>query len=197
MAPDESVNPMTAADLAILAYPGVLNRAAIAALIAGGPAPPLLAGYVDLAAQLQPNGFDLTLRAVAGFASDAGGGGGAIGVDDGERVLPAAGELDFDGDGWVGLAPGPYLVTFNEVVSLPRNLMALGRPRSSLLRSGVALHTAVWDAGYAGRSQALLAVQHPAGWRVKQDARIAQLVFLPLAAPDDAGYAGRYQGENV
>ena len=162
-------------------------------MIAG--APPLVSGYVDLAAQLQPNGFDLTLRAVAGFASGAGG--GAIGVDDGERVLPAFGELDFDGDGWVWLAPGPYLVTFNEVVSLPRNLMALGRPRSSLLRSGVALHTAVWDAGYAGRSQALLAVQHPAGWRVKQDARIAQLVFLPLAAPDDAGYAGRYQGENV
>ena len=186
---------MTAADhIAPPAYPGVLNRAAIAGLIAGGPAPPLLSGYVDLGAQLQPNGFDLTLRAVAGFASGAP---GSIGVADAERVLPGAEELDFDGDGWVWLAPGPYLITFNEVVSLPRNLMALGRPRSSLLRSGVALHTAVWDAGYAGRSQALLAVQHPAGWRVKRDARIAQLVFLPLAAPDAAGYAGRYQGENV
>ena len=183
---------MTTADRSALAYAGVLNRAAIAALIAGSP--PLVSGYVDLGGQLQANGFDLTLRAVAEFASGAP---GSIGVDDGERVLPAAGELDFDGDGWVLLAPRAYLVTFNEVVSLPLNLMALCRPRSSLLRSGVALHTAVLDAGYAGRSQALLAVQHPAGWRVRRDARIAQMVFLPLAAADDVGYDGRYQGENV
>ena len=51
MPPADSSNP---------AYPGVLNRDAIAALIAGsGAAPPLLAGYCDLARQLQPNGFDL------------------------------------------------------------------------------------------------------------------------------------------
>lgn len=186
---------MTATNIHHPAYPGALNRDAIAALLAGG-APPLLSGYVDLARQLQPNGFDLTLRSVAGYTPSAP---GSMGVDDAERALPPTAELPFGADGWVPLAlpPGPYLVTFNEVVSLPHNLMALCWPRSSLLRSGVALHTAVWDAGYAGRSQALLVVHHPAGWRVRQDARIAQMVFLPLAAPDDVGYAGRYQGENV
>jgi len=93
--------------------------------------------------------------------------------------------------------PGHYLVTFNEVVSLPRWLMALGRPRSSLLRMGVSLHTAVWDAGYGGRSQALLVVHNVAGFRLQRDARIAQLVFFPLSAPDDRGYDGGYQGENL
>ena len=192
---DENAVPMTATNIYHPAYPGALNRDAIAALIAGG-APPLLSGYVDLATQLQPNGFDLTLRAVAGYTPSAP---GRMGVDDAERALPPTAELPFGAGGWVSLTlpPGPYLVTFNEVVSLPHNLMALCRPRSSLLRSGVALHTAVWDAGYAGRSQALLVVHHPAGWRVRRDARIAQMVFLPLAAPDDVGYAGRYQGENV
>lgn len=178
---------------------GVLNRAAIAALIddagrVGNAAAPLLSGYVDLAQQLQPNGFDLTLRSVAAYTPDAA---GAIGVSDADRALPDAVALPFDANGWLLLQPGPYLITFNEVVSLPRSLMALCRPRSSLLRAGVALHTAVWDAGYAGRSQALLAVHHPAGWRVQQNARIAQMVFLPLCAPAAAGYAGRYQQENL
>ena len=190
---------MTAADQSPPIHPGVLNRAAIAALIGDASRmddadTPLLSGYVDLAQQLQPNGFDLTLRSVAAYAPDTP---GAIGITDADRALPAAVALPFDADGWRLLQPGPYLITFNEIVSLPRSLMALCRPRSSLLRAGVALHTAVWDAGYAGRSQALLSVQHPAGWRVQQNARIAQMVFLPLSAPDAAGYAGRYQRENL
>ena len=36
-----------------------LDRATIAAMLEADP--PLVQGYVDLAAQLQPNGFDLTL----------------------------------------------------------------------------------------------------------------------------------------
>ena len=73
--------------------------------------------------------------------------------------------------------------------------MALCRPRSTLLRSGVSLHTGVWDAGYCGRGQALLTVHHPGGWRAQRNARIAQLVFLPLAEADAHGYAGIYQHE--
>ena len=188
-----------AANLSFPAAPGALNRAAIAALIDdanvadAADALPLLSEYVDLAQQLQPNGFDLTLRAVAAYAPDTA---GAIGITDADRALPVSAELPFDANGWQLLPPGPYLITFNEIVRLPRSLMALCRPRSSLLRAGIALHTAVWDAGYAGRSQALLIVHHPAGWRVRQNARIAQMVFLPLSAPDAAGYAGRYQQEN-
>ena len=93
------------------------------------------------------------------------------------------------------MEPGAYLVTLAEEVRLPGDVMAFGKPRSSLLRSGVAVHNAVWDAGYHGRSQALLVVYNPAGFSVAKGARILQLVFLTLDAPTSAPYAGRYQGE--
>ena len=75
--------------------------------------------------------------------------------------------------------------------------MALARPRSSLLRSGVAIHTAVWDAGYSGRSQALLTVHHPAGFRIRRDAPGRAVGILPLDADDPQGYTGRYRNENL
>ena len=167
-----------------------MNREEIALLLTGDP--PLVQDYVALGSQLQPNGFDLSVREVARFGSA-----GQIGASNDSRVLPDLLSLPFDGDGWLTLAPGPYLVTFNEVVNLPTDMMALGRPRSSLLRSGVALHTAVWDAGYRGRSQSLLTVHHAAGFRLQQDARLAQLVFFRLATPPAEGYRGRYQGEGL
>ena len=172
---------------------GALNRDAIAALLSDHP--PLLEECPDVHRQLQPNGIDVTVRSVASFPPESGA--GAIGVCDADRVLPSPTELNFGSDGWLALSPGQYLVTFNEVVNLPRWLMALGRPRSSLLRMGVSLHTSVWDAGYSGRSQALLVVHNPAGFRLQRDARIAQLVFFPMSAPDARGYEGRYQRENL
>lgn len=175
-----------------------LNRDEIAALIASEI--PLLQGYVSLEWQLQPNGFDLSLLDVAGFvlrqALDERPG-GQLGADNADRVLAKTEPLPFDAEGWIELAPGAYLVTFNEVVNLPLDIVALGRPRSSLLRSGVSLHTAVWDAGYMGRSQSLLTVHHPAGFRLQRDARLAQLVFFRLSAPPSTSYQGRYQGEGL
>jgi len=74
--------------------------------------------------------------------------------------------------------------------------MALGRPRSSLLRCGVTVGTAVWDAGYEGRSQSLLVVYNPRGFRLQKNARVAQLIFMRLSGKTE-GYKGAYQGENI
>lgn len=171
-------------------YGNPLSREEIASLIDGDT--PLVTGYVDLEAQLQPNGFDLSVREVGQFITL-----GQLGALDTGRVLSATEPLPFDTEGWLSLERGAYLVTFNEALSLPQDLMALGRPRSSLLRSGAALHTAVWDAGYRGRSQSLLTVHHPGGFRLQKDARTAQLVFFRLASPPGQGYRGRYQGEGL
>ncbi len=176
-----------------IAYPGALNRDAIARLL--NASTPLVTHYVDPQAQLQPNGFDLTLRSVASYRAHAAP--GSMGAADAHRTLPDTAPAPFDSDEWVSLRPGPHLITFNEIVNIPHWLMALGLPRSSLLRSGVAIHTAVWDAGYSGRSQALLTVYHPGGFRLQHNARVAQLVFFSLAEPDAQGYAGRYQQENL
>ena len=91
---------------------------------------------------------------------------------------------------------GAYLITYNEIVHLPKNVIALATPRSSLLRCGVTVHTAVWDAGYSGRSQSLLIVYHPQGFRLQKNSRIVQLVFLELTQETE-GYNGIYQRENI
>lgn len=167
-----------------------LDRASIGDLVLGNP--PLLERYLSLEEQLQPNGFDLTLREVSSLASA-----GYMGRGREQRELSAAARLDFDQGGWLDLPLGPYLITFNEVVNLPLDLMALGRPRSSLLRCGVSVHTAVWDAGYRGRSQALLVVHNPLGYRIQRGARLVQLVFLRLAQGVSEGYQGRFMAENL
>ena len=81
-------------------------------------------------------------------------------------------------------------------MNLPHDLMAMARPRSTLLRSGVAIHAAVWDAGYSGRGEGLLSVLNARGYRLQRGARVLQLVFFRLMAPTADGYRGRYQGEN-
>jgi len=154
--------------------------------------PPLLEGYLSLEAQLQPNGFDMTVRDVARLTSP-----GAVGAEDVNRVLSDTEPMEFMPDGWLQLGPGPYLVTFNEIVNLPLDVMALGRPRSSLLRSGVSIHTAVWDAGYHGRSQALLVIYHPDGYQVQRNSRLMQLVFFHMETAASRGYQGRFQSENI
>ena len=75
--------------------------------------------------------------------------------------------------------------------------MALGKPRSSLLRSGVAIHNAVWDAGYQGRSQALMVVYNPHGFTIARDARILQLVFFTLEAATATPYRGLFHQERL
>ena len=170
----------------------VLDRGSILELIRGPGH--LVEEYLDLDTQLQPNGFDMTLREVSRFAS-----GGEIPAGRVPAALPEFDALPFGQDGYLQMPPGSYIVTLNEVVNLPGHVMALARPRSSLLRCGVGLHTAVWDAGYHGRSQALLTVYNPSGFRVARDARIVQMVFMYLARSlsVEEAYQGRFQGENI
>jgi dUTP pyrophosphatase len=170
--------------------PGVLSRQKIEEMI--DAAPPLITAMPDVGTQIQPNGVDITLEAVSSFE-----GCGTIAVSNDNRILPETVDLTYQADGSIHLPPGPYHVRFNEIVALPDWLMAYARPRSSLLRSGVALHTAVWDAGYSGRGASLMVVYNPAGFTVHRNARIAQLVFHPLSSATSGGYAGAYQHEGT
>jgi dUTP pyrophosphatase len=171
--------------------PGVLSREQLLARIADVEHP-LIAGLLSVEDQVQPNGVDLSLQSIARHR-----GAGTIGVSNADRVLPELEDVPFDSDGWVTLEPGIYHIVYNETVDIPVTLMALGRPRSSLARSGVAIHTAVWDAGYRGRSTSLLSVLNPAGFRVQKNARVMQLVFFGMAQQPATGYSGTYQHENT
>ena len=167
----------------------VLSGNDIRRLIDGTP--PLVEGYVNLEEQVQGNGFELTLREVAVMQTS-----GRVMVDNNQRAVSELSPLAYDGMGCIDLVPGVYMVTYNEIVHIPGNIMALGRPRSSLLRCGVTIGTAVWDAGYEGRSQSMLVVYNSLGFRLERNARIMQLVFFELTG-ETAAYNGIYQGENI
>jgi dUTP pyrophosphatase len=139
-------------------------------------ATPPLVEDVDVGRQLQPNGIDLRVERVQRLTSP-----GLLGVADNVREPAAREDMQADKDGWWDLHRGAYVITYRERVNLPTDLMALSRPRSSLLRSGVAIHAAVWDAGYSGRGEGLLSVLNSRGYRLQRGARVAQLVFFRLS----------------
>lgn len=153
--------------------------------------PPLVECHINLDEQVQPNGIDLTLREVALFQSA-----GTIAASNAQRRISDLAPLMFDGGDYIQLIPGSYLVTYNEIVHLPRNVMALVFPRSSLLRCGATVDTAVWDAGYHGRAQSLMVVSNANGLSLQRNARIVQLVFFTLTRETE-GYRGTYQRENI
>lgn len=167
----------------------VLAKPDIYRLIQGKP--PLVEGWLSLEEQVQPCGFDLTVGSVAAMTTA-----GQIARTNATRKVSDLTSLAFDAQGFVDLSPGVYTITYNEVVNLPNNIMALAAHRSSLLRCGVTVGTAVWDAGYCGRSQSLLVVHNPLGFRLQKNARVTQLVFFHLTQPTE-GYNGIYQRENM
>ena len=169
---------------------GIFSREDILKMLKASP--PLVDNLVDIQQQVQPNGIDLTLKEIALLSSS-----GSLGLSNESRALSSTSPLVFDGLGRIDLLPGCYLVTYNEVVNIPRNIIALATPRSSLLRCGVSIHSAVWDAGYSGRSQSLMVVYNPRGFRIYRNARIVQMVFFLLSREVAQGYQGIFQGENV
>jgi dUTP pyrophosphatase len=161
-------------------------------IITGSEAQGLVECMIDPETQTQMCGMEMTLQKIERFTSA-----GAVAFDNKERVLPETEPLDFDQSGWIILPAGAYLVTFNEIVNVPRDAAALARARSTLLRCGATLETALWDPGYRGRSQSLLVVYNPHGLRLKKNARLMQLVFLRLEKEAEKVYSGKYQGENI
>ncbi len=151
----------------------------------------LIEGCIDLETQTTPNGFDLTAGKIYEFDTP-----GAIDFSNKERVVPEGKELSAqkvkpeDKFGWWNLKQGTYKVRTNETVNLPNDLVAQAFTRTTLLRMGAFTQHGVWDAGFHGRGEFVLIVGNPCGIKIKQNARIAQLVFLPTKETE--GYKGIY-----
>ncbi|HSF19491.1 MAG TPA: deoxyuridine 5'-triphosphate nucleotidohydrolase [Vicinamibacteria bacterium] len=154
--------------------------------------PPLVDHLVDPETQIQMNGVDFTLREVSRFGDDP----GVIDFDNSGRCIPSTQAIPPDESSCWRLRPGPYWIVYNEVVNVPADMFGLARTRSSVLRCGAQIGTALWDSGYSGRSGSLLVVHNPAGIVLKRNARVLQLVFFALDLPAEKSYAGRYQNEN-
>lgn len=148
--------------------------------------------FIDLETQLTPDGFDLTVEKIFSFKSE-----GSLDFSNKERILSKEEELKTikknkkEQYGWWNLKGGVYKIRTNEIVNLPKNLTGLSFPRSSLLRMGCFVHTGVWDAGFNGKGEFILSVGIN-GLKIKQNARVAQLVFFKMKETK-TGYSGIYK----
>ncbi|MCL6088947.1 MAG: deoxyuridine 5'-triphosphate nucleotidohydrolase [Candidatus Marsarchaeota archaeon] len=149
-------------------------------------------GLIRIEEQFQPAGVDLSVESVWAFEEE-----GGIDLDNRKRKLPKTRQLPFGPGGSIHLPAGPYKIVFNELVDIPLDCAALARSRSSLLRMGASVQTALWDPGYRGRSEALLLVSNPHGLTLHMHARVAQLAFIRLEKPSGEAYGGKYQHENM
>lgn len=167
---------------------GMLNKSQIKKLVTEKK---LIENYINLETQLTPNGFDLTVGEIFEFVSA-----GAVDFSNKERVVPEGKailpEKQKPGDkhGWWNLAKGVYKIRTNETVNLPNDLTALAFSRTTLLRAGAFTQHGVWDAGFSGSGEFILSVENPSGIKIKQNARVAQLVFLGV--DETEGYNGIY-----
>jgi dUTP pyrophosphatase len=151
----------------------------------------LIENFIDLETQIQPASFDLTLDEIYLLTSSA-----SIDFTNKERKLPNYKKIEFNND-WIELNNGIYLISFNEIVNIPNDLLAFVRPRSSLVRSGATIFSSLWDPGYSGKSNCLLVVLNENGIKLKKNARIAQMVFFKLSFPANKTYSGIYQNEGI
>jgi dUTP pyrophosphatase len=168
----------------------MLNREEIAGLLKEKK---LVEGYINLETQLTPNGFDLSVASICEFQ-----GAGALDFSNKERVLPSGKEIlpqkikPQDHFGWWQLKKGAYKIKSNETLNLPNDLIAIAFTRTSLLRMGAFTQHGVWDAGFKGKSEFVLVVENPKGIKIKQNARIAQLIFTKINETAQ-GYQGIYK----
>ncbi|MCG3218502.1 MAG: deoxyuridine 5'-triphosphate nucleotidohydrolase [Candidatus Heimdallarchaeota archaeon] len=143
---------------------------------------------VELKLQTQPAGIDLTLKAIEEIISPGYlGAGKTRNLSETRKIKPSS-ELPS-----YSLEPGKYIIRYNEIITVPDGAIALVLPRSSLMRCGATLETAVWDPGYSGRGMGLLIVGHTL--QLDVDARVGQLIFIQMTDKSISGYNGTFQNE--
>jgi len=141
--------------------------------------------------QYQINGIDLRVHKIYKFVSFS-----SFFSD--EVKLPSLEEVkieSLEGREVFVLDKGAYLIEFFETIEVPNNAVGICFPRSSLLRSGCDLRTALWDSGYKGKSRALLVVYNPI--IIEKGSRVAQIIFIRTEKSVERSYSGQYQLEGI
>lgn len=87
-----------------------------------------------------------------------------------------------------------YKVVYNEIINIPGNCIGYVYPRSTFMRMGGVVNTAVWDNGYRGIGEGRISTDYTI--TVETNARIAQIVFHEAEETEDE-YEGSYQEERL
>jgi deoxycytidine triphosphate deaminase len=136
--------------------------------------------------QIQPAGYDVTLSRAFSYP---------------ENVYELGGEnsslqeISQDGEGYLSFEKGAFLIELNEITSIPKNAIGILLPRSTLLRNGLDIRSALFDPGYSGQPKVMLVCHRPA--RIKRYSRVGQLILFRSDGEFQKQYAGRYQGEGA
>ena len=131
----------------------------------------IVCGILSSKHQMQPCGIDLSLKRVLEWKSA-----GVVDFNNVYRKTSATAEIPFQklhianehapsqsqNEEGLHLAPGAYLIEFNETVDTPLDTMGQLFVRSSLFRSGALVNAGVMDAGYQGAIGELIVLLYQA-----------------------------------
>ena len=139
--------------------------------------------------QIQQCGIDLRVGKIFKLK-----GNGTLDYTNEKRELPNYIEIfDSEKDEKIELDVGIYTVQIADRVKIPNNTAGFAYPRSSLLRMGCTIYTAVHDPGYEGYPTYLMHVLNPI--TIYKDARIAQIVYIECNEVNGE-YEGIYNEKN-
>lgn len=155
----------------------------ILVLIADG----MVRNYVNVNTQIQPNGFDLTIKEIMMFTDEWE---PRIDFTNKTRRISSTMPILLAG-GEYHLEPGMYLFRANEVFKTPPDIVGWGIPRSTMTRCGVLLDSAIMDAGYFGHL--IFAVNIFQAMTFAKNARFVQLIFFKLNEVPSKLYQGIYK----
>ncbi len=140
----------------------------------------------DSGEQKQAAGFDVTISKVYSYTKST----HTLSI---QKTDNSELEEIFPNSGYFNLGVGAYLIELNEITTIPKDAIGILFPRSTLLRNGLDIRSALFDPGYSGQPKVMLVCHRPAN--VQRFARVGQLVLLRSDSEFAKQYSGNYQGE--
>ncbi len=145
------------------------------------------AGTINSGEQSQPAGYDLTFSKAYSYPDSI----HTLSISKSENSKLQ--ELLPDREGYFEFAKGAYMLELNEITTIPKDSIGILFPRSTLLRNGIDLRTALFDPGYSGQPKVMLVCYRPL--KLQRFSRIGQLVLIRSDKEFPKEYKGQYQGE--
>lgn len=153
--------------------------------------------YPDFKDDLTPNGIDLRCSELFYINNTT-----DVGMYDEKKFLPKHSSAKLSKkqtrsgklvEGWY-LSPGVgYIINVDRKMKIPQDIVQLYYPRSTLLRSGVVLHTAVGDSGFNNTLSFLIINEGDNSFFLGKGERFCQAVSFEVEG--GGTYDGDYQGE--
>lgn len=148
----------------------------------------------------QPSGLDLNLGQVYEICDEEY---DYLGLYKNHKVLPNVKKASIDMNhfeygttGWTLLPNRPYICEVDRQIEIGRNNAQFYLPRSSLLRAGVNVYTALGDLGYNGHLSFLVINHSFRPFFLEKGVRFAQLVDFEVGGANES-YNGDYQEEKI